>query len=341
MDFPSVVPTIVASTEVNRKKREGARVEQRTLGHLGVSAIGLGCMPMSWAYNVADADPQEVQATLHRAIDLGITLLDTADVYGPFTNEEIIREYVVRAGLRDSVVIATKGGLVPIDATSYGRDGSPEHIRAACDASLQRLGVDTIDLYQLHRVDPQVPIEETWGAMAALVAAGKVRYVGLSEATADEIVAADGVHPVSSVQSELSLWTDENVVNGVLALTQDRGIGLLAYCPLGRGFLTGMLTSDDIGDADFRSANPRFTPEAMQANAAIVDGVRAVAERHDATPAQVALAWVLAQGPHVVPIPGTKRRRWLEENAASVDIVLSDRDLADIAALPRSVAPRY
>lgn len=316
-------------------------MEQRTLGELEVSAIGLGCMPMSWAYNVADADPAEVEATLHRAVELGITLLDTADVYGPFTNEEIIREYVVRAGLRDRVVIATKAGLVPIDATSYGRDGSPAHIRAACEASLQRLGVDHIDLYQLHRVDPAVPVEETWGAMAELVAAGKVRFLGMSEASVDEIRAADAVHPVSSVQSELSLWTDENVVNGVLEFTQDRGIGFLAYCPLGRGFLTGALTAETIGEDDFRSANPRFTPEAMAANAAIVDGVRAVAERHGATPAQVALAWVLAQGPHVVPIPGTKRRRWLEENAEAASVVLDAVDLADLRALPASVAPRY
>ena len=316
-------------------------MEQRMLGELEVSAIGLGCMPMSWAYNVAEADPAEVEATLHRAVELGITLLDTADVYGPFTNEEIIREYVVRAGLRDRVVIATKAGLVPIDATTYGRNGTPEHIHAACDASLSRLGVDTIDLYQLHRVDPEVPIEETWGAMAELVGAGKVRYLGLSEASVEEIVAADAVHPVSSVQSELSLWTDENVVNGVLALTEERGIGFLAYCPLGRGFLTGALTADAIGEGDYRSANPRFTAEAMAANAAIVDGVRAVAERRRATPAQVALAWVLTQGDHVVPIPGTKRRRWLEENAAAADLVLEPEDLADIAALPRSVAPRY
>ena len=311
------------------------------LGDLQVSAISLGCMPMSWAYSVAEADPAEVEATLQRAVELGITLLDTADVYGPFTNEEIIREYVVRAGLRDRVVIATKAGLVPIDATTYGRNGAPEHIRAACDASLGRLGIDTIDLYQLHRVDPEVPIEETWGAMAELVAAGKVRYLGLSEASVEEIVAADAVHPVSSVQSELSLWTEENIVNGVLALTGERGIGFLAYCPLGRGFLTGALTADTIGEGDYRSANPRFTPEAMAANAAIVDGVRAIAERRGATPAQVALAWVLAQGDHVVPIPGTKRRRWLEENAAAADLVLEPKDLADIAALPPSVAPRY
>ena len=316
-------------------------MDQRMLGDLQVSAIGLGCMPMSWAYNVAEADPAELEATLHRAVELGITLLDTADVYGPFTNEEIIREYVVRAGLRDRVVIATKAGLVPIDATTYGRNGTPEHIRAACDASLGRLGIDTIDLYQLHRIDPEVPIEETWGAMAELVAAGKVRYLGLSEASVDEIKAADAVHPVSSVQSELSLWTEENVVNGVLALTEERGIGFLAYCPLGRGFLTGALSADTIGEGDYRSANPRFTPEAMAANAAIVDGVRAIAERRGATPAQVALAWVLAQGDHVVPIPGTKRRRWLEENAAAAELVLEPEDLADIAALPPSVAPRY
>lgn len=316
-------------------------MDQRMLGELEVSAIGLGCMPMSWAYNVTEADPAEVEATLRRAVELGITLLDTADVYGPFTNEVIIREYIVHAGLRDRVVIATKAGLVPIDATSYARNGTPEHIRSACDASLMRLGIDTIDLYQLHRVDPQVPVQETWGAMADLVAAGKVRYLGLSEASVEEIVAADSVHPVSSVQSELSLWTDDNVVNGVLALTEERGIGFLAYCPLGRGFLTGALTADTIGEGDFRSANPRFTPEAMAANAAIVDGVRAVADRRDATSAQIALAWVLAQGRHVVPIPGTKRRRWLEENAAAVDMVLEPTDLADLAALPRSAAPRY
>lgn len=311
------------------------------LGELGVSAIGLGCMPMSWAYNIADAEPAEVEATLHRAVELGITLFDTADVYGPFTNEEIIREYVVRSGLRDRVVVATKGGLVPIDATTYGRDGTPEHVHAACDASLTRLGVDTIDLYQLHRVDPQVPIEETWGAMSELVDAGKVRFLGLSEATTAEITAADAVHPVSSVQSELSLWTEENVVNGVLALTEERGIGFLAYCPLGRGFLTGTLSADAIGEGDFRSANPRFTPEAMAANAVIVEGVREVADRHGATRAQIALAWVLAQGRHVVPIPGTKRRRWLEENAGAAEIELTDADLAELAALPRSVAPRY
>lgn len=314
---------------------------ERYLRDLPVSAIGLGCMPMSWAYRSADADPIEVRATLHRAVELGVTLLDTADVYGPYTNEELIGACIVREGLRDRVVIATKCGLVPADATSYRRDGSPAYVRAACDASLVRLGVDEIDLYQLHRVDPQVPIEETWGAMSELVQAGKVRYLGLSETTTDEIIAADSVHPVSSVQSELSLWTSENVDSGVLDLCRDRGIGFLAYCPLGRGFLTGQLTSDAIEADDYRSANPRFTPEAMAANQVIVDEVRAIAYRLEATPAQVALAWVLAQGDRVVPIPGTKRRRWLEENVASVRLRLSSADLAELAALPKSVAPRY
>lgn len=313
----------------------------RQLRDLTVSAIGLGCMPMSWAYRRADADPIEVRATLHRAVDLGVTLLDTADVYGPFTNEEIIGECVVREGLRDRVVIATKCGLVPVDATTYRRNGRPEYIRSACDASLRRLGIDTIDLYQLHRVDPDVPVAETWGTMSELVEAGKVRHLGMSEATAGEIAIADDLHPVASVQSELSLWTSDNVDNGVLALCEERGIGFLAYCPLGRGYLTGHLTSDAIDSDDFRSANPRFTPEAMAANQVIVDGVRSVADRLGVTPAQVALAWVLAQGDRVVPIPGTKRRRWLEENAAAADLRLSAEDRADLAALPRSVAPRY
>ena len=314
---------------------------ERRLGELPVSAVGLGCMPMSWGYAMSTADPEEVRATLHRAVDLGVTLLDTADVYGPFTNEELIGEAVVAEGLRDQVLLATKCGLVPVDATTYQRNGTPEHVRAACEASLRRLRADTIDLYQLHRVDPDVPVEETWGAMSDLVAEGKVRYLGMSEVTVAQLEAAHDVHPVSSVQSELSLWTSENVDNGVLAWSEAHGVGFLAYCPLGRGYLTGHLSSDAIGEDDFRSANPRFTPEAMAANQAIVDGVRAIAERKGVTAAQVALAWVLAQGSHVVPIPGTKRRRWLEENVAAVDVELSPEDLGDIAALPKSVAPRY
>ncbi len=316
-------------------------MEQRMLGDLAVSAVGLGCMPMSWAYSVADADPQESRATLHRAVELGVTLLDTADVYGPHTNEETIRRFIVEDGLRDRVSIATKGGLVPIDATSYGRDGRPDSITKACEASMQRLGVDYIDLYQLHRVDPDVPIEETWGAMAALVTDGKVGFLGLSEVTVEEIARADAIHPVSSVQSELSLWTEENVVNGVLAHCEAHGIGFLAYAPLGRGYLTGTLTAESIGDSDFRSGNPRFTAEALAANQAIVDGVQAVADRLGVTAAQVALAWVLDQGRHVVPIPGTKRRRWLEQNVAAAAVVLDEDARKALASLPRSVAPRY
>lgn len=313
----------------------------RHLRDLSVSAIGLGCMPMSWGYNVADADPAEVRATLHRAVELGVTLFDTADVYGPYTNEEILGDGIVTDGLRDQVVIATKCGLVPIDTTNYGRDGSPAHVRAACDASLTRLGTDRIDLYQLHRVDPHVPIEETWGAMAGLVAAGKVRHIGLSEVTVDQIRRAAAIHPVSSVQSELSIWTSENVENGVLAYCRDHRIGFLAFSPLGRGYLTGALDHSTIHDDDFRSTNPRFTAEAMAANTAIVRGIAVIAARHGATPAQISLAWLLRQGDNVVPIPGTKRRKWLEENVASVNVLLTEQDLADIAALPKSVAPRY
>ena len=313
----------------------------RNLGPLTVGEIGLGCMPMSWAYSVTDADEQEIQATFHRALELGVTFLDTADVYGPYTNEELIGRCVVAQGHRDEVVLATKVGLTHIDATSYGRNGSPEHIRAACDASLDRLQSDTIDLYQLHRVDPNVPLADTWGAMSELVDAGKVRYLGLSEASVEEIDEARAIHPVATVQSELSMWTHDAMENGVLAHCAQNGIGFLAYSPLGRGYLTGQLSSDSISRSDFRSSNPRFTPEAMQANESILSVIESIAKRHSVTSAQVALAWVLAQGEHVVPIPGTKRRRWLEENAAAANVHLDEVDVALIAELPRSVAPRY
>lgn len=298
-------------------------------------------MPMSWGYAVDEADDEQIRATLHRAIELGVSVLDTADVYGPYTNEEIIGRFVVGEGLRDQVNIATKVGLTPIDYTTYGRDGSPQHIRAACEASLRRLGVETIDLYQLHRVDPQIPLEESWSAMADLVAAGKVRHLGLSEVSVEEIQRAHEIHPVATVQCEMSIWTTDNIDNGVLGHCADRGIGVLAYSPLGRGFLTGSLTADQIKAGDFRSANPRFTPEAMRANAAIIEGIEAIARRHGATPAQIALAWVLAQGDHVVPIPGTKRVQWVEQNVQAADIELTDVDRAEIDALPASVAPRY
>lgn len=316
-------------------------MRMRNLGELAVAEIGLGCMPMSHGYNVEGADPAESRATLHRAVELGVTLFDTADVYGPFTNEETVGRYLVADGYRDRVRIATKVGLVYRDSVSYDRNATPAYIRRSCDESLARLRTDHIDLYQLHRVDPAVPIEESVGAMADLVHAGKVRHIGLSEVSVSEILRAQAVHPVASVQSELSIWTTDNIDNGVLAHCTAHGIGFLAYSPLGRGFLTGSLTAGDIKDTDFRSNNPRFTQAALEANQVIVDGIAAVARRHDATPAHVSLAWVLAQGPTVVPIPGTKRRTWLEQNVQAADLTLTEQDLADIAALPTSVAPRY
>jgi aryl-alcohol dehydrogenase-like predicted oxidoreductase len=316
-------------------------MRSKYLGGLRVAEIGLGCMPMSHGYAVESADPAESRATLHRAVELGITLFDTADVYGPFTNEETVGQFLVADGFREQVLLATKVGLIYRDSVSYDRNAHPEYIRLACDASLQRLKTDRIDLYQLHRVDPNVPIEESVGAMAELVAAGKVGHIGLSEVSVTQIEAARAVHPIASVQSELSIWTRDNIANGVLPYCTAHGIGFLAYSPLGRGYLTGAVTAADISDTDFRSNNPRFTPEAIAANQVIVDGVAKVAKRHDATLAQVALAWVLQQGPTVVPIPGTKRRKWLEQNAAAANLELTADDLADLAALPPSVAPRY
>lgn len=316
-------------------------MQNRNLGALTVGEIGLGCMPMSWAYSVSEADDHEVRATLHRAIDSGVTLFDTADVYGPYTNEELLGRFIVAEGRRDEVILATKVGLTPIDATTYGRDGSPEHIRAACDASLRRLRTDVIDLYQLHRIDPHVPLAETWGAMSELVAAGKVRFLGMSEASVAEMEQANDVHPVTAVQSELSIWTHDALGNGVLNYCEEIGIGFLAYSPLGRGYLTGKLAHTAIDSGDFRSSNPRFTPEAMKANESIVAGIQVIAERHAVSSAQVCLAWVLAQGEHTVPIPGTKRRRWLDENVAAADLTLDEEDLRLIAELPTSVAPRY
>ena len=298
-------------------------------------------MPMTWAYNVSDADPKEIRATLHRAVELGITLFDTADVYGPYTNEETLAEFIVKEGLREKVQIATKCGLVPLDNFSYGRNGRPDYIKKSCEESLRRLQVDFIDLYQLHRSDPEVPIEETWGAFADLVKAGKVRAIGLSEATLDEVKRANAIHPVASVQSELSIWSNENIDNGVLGYCNENNIGFLAFSPLGRGFLTGELKASEIGKDDFRAANPRFTESAMRGNQVIIDGIAKIAKRLNATAAQLSLAWVLGQGVNVVPIPGTKRRKWLEQNAEAVELTLSEADFLEIAALPSSIAPRY
>ena len=302
--------------------------------------IGLGCMGMTWAYGATDRDEAESIATIQRALDLGVTLLDTADMYGPFTNEELVGRAI--AGRRSEVVLATKCGLVVEDEAEYvlRKDGRPEHVRSAVEGSLRRLGTDFIDLYQLHRVDPDVPLEETWGAMASLVEAGKVGAIGLSEVSVGELERAAAIHPVASVQSEGSLWT-RDAFESVVPWCAAHGAAFLPFAPLGRGFLTGALAPQKFPSGDFRKNNPRFQPEAMDANAALVETVKRVAARLDATPAQVALAWLLAQGEHIVPIPGTKRRSRLEENAAAALVVLSADDLAELDAMPAPVGSRY
>ncbi len=305
-----------------------------------VGPIGLGCMGMTWAYGATERDEAESIATIHRALDLGVTLLDTADMYGPYTNEELVGRAI--KDRRSEVVLATKCGLVVEDAAEYVlvKDGRPEHVREAIDGSLRRLQTDFVDLYQLHRVDPDVPLEETWGAMAEQVAAGKVGALGMSEVSVGELERAAAIHPVASVQSEGSLWTRDAFAE-VVPWCAAHGAAFLPFAPLGRGFLTGALESQKFPSGDFRKNNPRFQPEAMDANAALVDRVRAVAARLDVTPAQVALAWLLAQGSCVVPIPGTKRRSRLEENAAAASVALSASDLAELDSLPAAVGNRY
>jgi aryl-alcohol dehydrogenase-like predicted oxidoreductase len=269
-----------------------------------------------------------------------VTLLDTADMYGPFTNEELVGRAL--AGRRDEVVLATKVGLVVDDAATYAmrKDGRPEHVREGIEASLARLNTDHVDLYQLHRVDPDVPLEETWGAMAEVVAAGEARAIGLSEVTVDELDRAHAIHPVASVQSELSLWTRDRL-DDVLPWCREHDAAFIPYAPLGRGYLTGQVTADSFDDRDFRARNPRFSREALEANLAIVDHVKAIAERLEATPAQVALAWLLAQDERVLPIPGTKRVERLEENAAAAGLELGRDDLAALDATPAPVGARY
>jgi aryl-alcohol dehydrogenase-like predicted oxidoreductase len=306
-------------------------MQTRTLGKNGplVSALGLGCMGMSDFYG--SRDDAESIATIHHALDRGLTLLDTADMYGPFTNEELVGKAI--KGRRNQVFLATKFGIVrdAHDPTSRAVSGRPEYVHASCDNSLKRLGVDHIDLYYQHRVDPNVPIEETVGAMAELVAAGKVRYLGLSEASAQNIERASKVHPIAALQSELSLWTRDPEENGTLALCRKLGIALVAYSPLGRGFLTGAITRpEDFEQDDFRRTNPRFIGENFARNLQLVKQVEAMAQEKGCTPAQLALAWVLAQGHDVVPIPGTKRRSRLDENLGALDVPLSRDDLATI-----------
>ena len=312
--------------------------QRRRLGPFTVGAVGLGCMGMSWGYSPQERDDDASVEVIRRALDLGVTLIDTADVYGPFHNEELVGRAI--AGRRDELTLATKCGLVNVDG-GMTRDGRPEHVREACDASLRRLGVDFIDLYQLHRVDEKVPLAETWGAMAGLVETGKVRAIGLSEVDVAQIEEAHAIHPVTSVQSELSLWT-RGPLAGVVPWCAEHDAGFLPFAPLGRGFLTGTLpTSGDFDATDFRARNPRFTGDALAANQHIVDAVRRVAERLGCTTAQVAIAWLLAQGEHIVPIPGTKKLRYLEENAAAADVKLGPADLAELDSLPEPVGARY
>jgi len=291
---------------------------------------------MSAEYRPADIDDAQSLRVIARALELGVTMFDTADVYGPFTNERL-----VGAGLRGkAVVISTKAGLVIGEDGRLLPRGDPAHLLASCDASLRRLGVDVIDLYYLHRVDPAVPLEDSWGAMADLVAAGKVQALGLSEVTVAQLDRAHAVHPVAAVQSELSLWT-RGPVERVLPWCQANGATFAAYAPLGRGYLTGTVRSAAFQEGDIRSGNPRFTDEALDGNQAILTVIERVAGRHGATLAQVALAWVLAQGEQVVPIPGTKQVRYLEENCQAADLELSAADLAELDAVPQPVGERY
>ena len=307
-------------------------MEQRQLGKQGlvVSAIGLGCMGMSEFYGTADE--KESVATIHQALDARVSLLDTADMYGPFKNEELVAKAI--RGRRDTVVLATKFGIVRTgDASFRGVNGRPAYVKSACDASLHRLGVDHIDLYYQHRVDPDVPIEETVGAMAELVTAGKVRYLGLSEAGPQTIRRAHAVHPISALQTEYSLWSREPEAQ-ILPALRELGIGLVPYSPLGRGFLTGHFKRyEDLAADDYRRHSPRFQGENFAKNLELVERVKQMAAGKGVTAGQLALAWVLAQGKDIVPIPGTTRRSHLEQNIAAVDLNITPSDLSDIAAV--------
>jgi len=308
---------------------------------LTAGALGLGCMGMSWAYDPAERDDERSVEVIRRALELGVTLIDTADMYGPYTNEQLVGRALV--GCREEAVLATKCGLVVDDPETFAmhRDGRPEHVREAIDASLGRLGTDHVDLYQLHRTDPGVPVEETWGAMAEVVAAGKARAIGMSEATVDELDRAHAIHPVATLQSELSLWTP-GPLEDVVPWCREHDAAFIPFAPLGRGFLTGAITSaTSFGEGDFRGRSPRFTAEAVDANQAIVEQVRAVAGRLGATPGQVALAWCLAQDEQVIPIPGTRRPERLEENAAAARLELSAADVAELDRLPAAAGERY
>ncbi len=320
-------------------------MKYRTLGQgLKVSAIGIGCMPMIRGGNIVYGDAREDEsiATIHEAIDLGVTFFDTAEMYGPFTNEELVGQAI--KGKRDGLVIATKFAMKWNGNELAGLDGSPANARRACEGSLKRLGIDTIDLFYQHRVDPNVPIEETVGGMAELVKEGKVRHIGLSEAGAETLRRAAKVHPIAALQTEYSVW-ERDVEEEILPTCRKLGIGFVPYSPLGRGFLAGGIRSlDDVAPNDWRRNDPRYSPENLPKNLAIVDAIAVVAKRHNVSNAQIALAWLLAQGEDVVPIPGVKRRETMRDSVRSPDVSLSDDDLKDLdAAAPSGMTagPRY
>jgi len=306
-------------------------MKTRQLGHRGpyVSSIGLGCMGMSDFYTTG-VDEREAIATLHRAVELGVTLFDTADMYGPYTNEELLGRAL--RGKREGLYLASKFGLVrSSDPHARGVNGRPEYVRQSVDGSLKRLDTDYLDLYYQHRIDPEVPVEETIGAMAELVKAGKVRHIGISEASAETIQRAHAVHPLAAVQSEYSLWSRDPEQNGVLATCQRLGIAFVAYSPLGRGFLTGELKSpEDFAADDYRRFSPRFQADNFNRNLMLVERVKALASDKGISASQLALGWVMAQGEHVIPIPGTKQRKYLESNVAAASVVLSADELAQL-----------
>jgi len=318
------------------------RIPTRTLGRPGVEvgAVGLGCMSMSWAYEPSGRDEHRSIAAIHAALDVGVTLIDTAPAYGPYTNEELVGRAL--AGRRDDAVVATKVGMYVDPKTfEFIKDGRPEAVLSGCEESLRRLGVDVIDLFQLHRVDPNTPLEDTWAAMAELVAKGWVRQLGLSETSVEECARAHAIHPVASVQSEMSLWT-RDVLAGVLPWCEANGAAFIPFAPLGRGFLTGSIGADHTFESkDFRARNPRFAADAVRANQAIVDEVRSVADALGATPAQVAIAWTLATSPMVVPIPGTRRPERVLENAGAARLRIPDDLLRRLNDLPAPVGSRY